>query len=140
MQNRITCFQLNWYNCGLCFAENIVQEEITIDRNDNTVSIKGINGTGVVCSCKTIQADTEKVEEFFNFLEAVYQAWKSDYNILVYDGSAWKMRLLHDANTIKEVQGTIQYPPCGKAIEEHILSLMPSGGESLHPRMFGCSR
>ena len=28
MKDKITCFKLNWYDCGLCCVEDTVQEEI----------------------------------------------------------------------------------------------------------------
>lgn len=40
MQDRVTCFKLNWYNCGLCCVEEIVQEEITVYRNENLLVYK----------------------------------------------------------------------------------------------------
>ena len=67
MGDRVTCFKLNWYDCGLSCAEDMVQEEITIYRKDNYMAIKELNGYGVICSCKIIHLEKEKVDTFFAF-------------------------------------------------------------------------
>lgn len=47
MNDKITCFKLNWYDCGLCCAEDAVQEEITVYRNNSYMVFKELNGYGV---------------------------------------------------------------------------------------------
>ena len=49
MIDKITCFKLNWYDCGLYCAEDMVQAEITVYRNDNLLVFKELNEYGVVC-------------------------------------------------------------------------------------------
>lgn len=44
MKDKITCFKLNWYNCGLCCGEDVVGEEITVYRNDNYMVFKEMFG------------------------------------------------------------------------------------------------
>ena len=139
MKDRITCFKLNWYDWGLCCAEDAVQEEITIYRNKNILVIKELNGYGVICSCEIIHIEADKAEAFFELLEKASVDWVDDYSVEVCDGSAWKMRMWHSSHKIRKVSGTITYPPHGKQIEEYILSLIAAGKSTIEPQMFGCS-
>ena len=139
MKDRITCFKLNWYDCGLSCAEDRVQEELTIYRNDNYMVIKELNGYGVICSCKIIHIEKEKVDTFFFFLEKISNEWESDYKVLVCDGSSWKIRMWHSSHRIKKICGTIKYPPHGKEIEKYIRSFIADSKECIAPIIFGCS-
>ena len=139
MKDRITCFKLNWYDCGLSCAEDMVQEEITIYRNDNYMAIKELNGYGVICSCKIIYIEREKVEAFFGFLEKISKELHDDYRVLVCDGGSWKIRMWHSSHRIKKICGTIKYPPHGKKIEKYIRSFITDSKASIEPIMFGCS-
>ena len=139
MEDRITCFKLNWYDCGLSCAEDIVQEEIAIYRKDSYMAIKELNGYGVICSCKIIHLEKEKVEAFFGFLEKISNEWESDYKVLVCDGSSWEIRMWHSSHKIKKVSGTVKYPPYGKKIEKYIRSFISDSNEYIDPVMFGCS-
>ena len=85
MKDRITCFKLNWYDCGLSCAEDRVQEELTIYRNDNYMVIKELNGYGVICSCTIIHIEKEKVDAFFSFLEKISNKWENDYKSMQED-------------------------------------------------------
>ena len=69
MKDRITCFKLNWYDCGLCCVEDTVQEEIIVYRNDNLLVFRELNGYGVICSCEIIHAKPDPIATFFAFLE-----------------------------------------------------------------------
>ena len=91
----ITCFKLNWYDCGLSCVEDKVQEEITIYRNDSYLSYKELNGYGVICSCKIIHIEKEKVDAFFAFLEKISDKWEDNYKVEVCDGSEWQVRMWH---------------------------------------------
>lgn len=138
MKDRITCFKLNWYDWGLCCAEDAVQEEITVYLNTCCLVIKELNGYGVICSCEIIHIEKEKTEAFFNFLEKIYDEWKSDYTVEVCDGSAWKVRMWHSSRKVKKVCGTVEYPPHGKKIEKYIRSFIVDGKSNSEPRIFGC--
>ena len=140
MKDRITCFKLNWYDCGLSCAEDMVQEEITVYRKDHYMTIKELNGYGVICSCKILHVEKEKVDAFFGFLEKISNEWENDYNVLVCDGSSWEVRMWHSSHRIKKVCGTIQYPPHGKKIEKYIRSFITGSKENMGPVMFGCAR
>ena len=70
MKDKITSFKLNWYDCGLCCADQMVQEEITVYRNNNLMVFKELNGYGVICSCEIIHVENNKVEEFFDFMKS----------------------------------------------------------------------
>lgn len=87
MKDKITTFKLNWYDCGLCCADDVVQEEIIVYRNDNLLVFRELNGYGVICSCELIHIDKEAVNEFFSFLQDACGEWKSDYKVEVCDGS-----------------------------------------------------
>ena len=138
MKDRITCFKLNWYDCGLSYDKCIVQEEITIYRNDNYMAIKELNGYGVICSGTTIHIEKEKVDTFFSFLEKISNEWESDYKVMVCDGSSWEIRMWNSSHKIQKVCGTVKYPPHGKKIEKYIRSFLTDSKEIIDPIMFGC--
>ena len=138
MEDRITCFKLNWYDCGLACAEKTVQEEITIYRKDNYMAIKELNGYGVICSCKIIHIEKKKVDAFFNFLEKISKEWEGNYRVLVCDGSTWEVRMWHSSHKIKKVCGTVKYPPHGKKIEKYIRSFIADSKAGIEPIIFGC--
>jgi hypothetical protein len=138
MNDRITCFKLNWYDCGLSCAEDAVQEEITIYRNHHRLVFKELNGYGVICSCQIIQIDSSKVQKFFAFLEKTYTEWESDYIVEVCDGSRWEVRMWHSSHKVKKVCGTVEYPPHGKKIERFIRSFIDAGNGAFEPILFGC--
>ena len=138
MKDRITCFKLNRYDCGLSYAEDRVQEEITIYRNDNYMAIKELNGYGVICSCTIIHIEKENVDAFFSFLEKISNKWENDYRVMVCDGSSWEIRMWNSSHKIKKVCGTVKYPPHGKKIEKYIRSFLTDSNETIDPVMFGC--
>ena len=138
MKDRITCFKLNWYDCGLCCAEDAVQEEITIYRNNSYMVFKELNGYGVICSCEIIHIQREILNDFFGFLEKIYDEWKNDYKVEVCDGSVWEVRMWHSSHKVKKVCGTVDYPPHGKKIEKYIHSFILDGKSVIAPKMFGC--
>lgn len=135
----ITCFKLNWYDCGLSCVEDKVQEEITIYRNDSYLSYKELNGYGVICSCKIIHIEKEKVDAFFVFLQKISDKWEDNYKVEVCDGSEWQVRMWHSSHKIKKVCGTVKYPPHGKKIEKYIRSFITESNEFIDPILFGCS-
>ena len=139
MKDKITCFKLNWYDCGLCCAEDTVQEEITIYRKDNYMVFRELNGYGVICSCKIIYIENNKVNKFFDFLEKAYDEWETDYRVEVCDGSEWKVRMWHSSHKVKKVCGTVEYPPKGKKIEKYIRSFIASDKSIITPKLFGGS-
>ena len=138
MKDRITCFKLNWYDWGLCCADNMVQEEVTIYRNNNIMVFKELNGYGVICSCEIIHIDKDKAAQFFDFIETACDKWKNDYKVEVCDGSAWTVRMWHSSHKVKKICGTIKYPPSGKKIEAYIRSFVAEGKSTIEPKMFGC--
>ena len=138
MNDKITCFKLNWYDCGLCCADDAVQEELAIYRNNNYMVFKELNGYGVVCSCEIIHIESDKVTKFFDFLEKTCDEWESDYKVQVCDGSQWKVRMWHSSHKVKKVCGTVEYPPHGKKIERFIRSFIDAGNGAFEPILFGC--
>ena len=138
MKDKITCFKLNWYDCGLTCAEFTVQEEITIYRKNAYMVFKELNGYGVICSCEIIHIEPVEVEKFFDFLERIYDEWETDYKVFVCDGSEWKVRMWHSSHKVKKVCGTVEYPPHGKKIEKYIRSFIENGTSIIDPKMFGC--
>ena len=139
MNYKITCFKLNWYDCGLSCAENIVQEEITVYRNNSYLVFKELNGYGVICSCEIIHIDNDRVADFFSFLEKTCDKWETDYKVEVCDGSEWKVRMWLSSHKILKFCGTIEYPPNGKKIEKYIQSFIMDGKNVIEPKLFGCS-
>jgi len=138
MKDKITCFKLNWYDWGLCCADDMVQEEVTIYRNNNLMVFKELNGYGVICSCEIIHIEKDKVEKYFDFLECNCEEWKNDYKVEVCDGSAWIVRMWHSSHKVMKSCGTIEYPPNGKKIEEYIRSFVADGKSIIEPKLFGC--
>ena len=139
MKDRITCFKLNWYDCGLCCADDAVQEELAIYRNNNYMVFKELNGYGVIRSCEIIHIDKDRVKEFFDFLEKTSAKWENDQKVPVCDGSAWEVRMWHSSHKVKKVCGTVEYLPNGKKIEEYIHSFIMDGKSLIEPILFGCS-
>lgn len=140
MKDKITCFKLNWYDCGLCCVEDTVQEEIIVYRNDNLLVFRELNGYGVICSCEIIHAKPDTIEKFFTFLEKIGDEWQTDYKVEVCDGSEWKVRMWHSSHKIKKIRGTVEYPPHGKRIEKYIRSIIEDGRSLIEPQLFGCGR
>ena len=137
MKEKITCFKLNWYDSGMCWSEEVVQEEVTIYRNECYMVIKELNRYGVICSCETIDITKENVERFFEFLEENCDEWEYNYGIKVYDGSEWKVRMWYSSHNVKKVCGTVEYPPNGKKIEKYIRSFIADGKSNIVPVLFG---
>ena len=140
MKDKITCFKLNWYDCGLCCVEDAVQEEIVVYRNDNLLVFRELNGYGVICSCEIIHANPDTIETFFAFLEKIGDEWQTDYKVEVCDGSEWKVRMWHSSHKVKKICGTVEYPPHGKRIEKYIRSIIEDGRSLIDPQLFGCGR
>jgi hypothetical protein len=139
MQDKITCFKLNWYNRGLCYAEDAVQEEITVYRKDSRMVFRELNGYGIVCSCEIIRIEDNEVNKFFDFLEKNYGEWETDYKVKVCDGSEWKIRMWYSSRKVKKVCGTVKYPPNGKELEKYIRSFITGAKSFITPKLFGCS-
>ena len=139
MTDKITSFKLNWYDCGLCCADDAVQEELTIYRNNNYMVFKELNGYGVIRSCEIIHIDQDRVSEFFDFLEKTSDKWETDYKVPVCDGSAWKMRMWHSSHKVKTICGTVEYPPHGQEIEEFLRTFVAEEKSLIDPKLFGCS-
>lgn len=140
MKDKITCFKLNWYDCGLCCAEDTVQEEITVYRNQNYMVFKELNGYGVICSCEIIHIEKSKADRLFAFLEKVYDEWENDYRVEVCDGSSWTVSMWSSSHKVKKIHGTVEYPPHGKKIEKHLTSFIEDGKSIIAPQLFGCGR
>ena len=139
MTDKITCFKLNWYDCGLSCADSVVQEEVTIYRNKGYMVFKELKGYGVICSCEIIHIDNDKVREFFDFLERTYDEWENDYIVEVCDGSRWEVRMWHSSHKVRKVCGTVEYPPHGKKIKKYIRSFIEDSQSIIAPALFGCS-
>ena len=139
MKDKLTCFKLNWYDCGLRCGEYTAQEEITIYRKDNCLVFKELNGYGVICSCEIVHIESSQVSAFFEFLENTYDAWENDHNAAVCDGGKWKVRMWHSSHKVKTVCGTVEYPPNGKKIEKYIRSFIVDAKGLIDPKIFGCS-
>lgn len=139
MKDKITCFKLNWYDCGLCCAENAVQEEITVYRNDNLLVFRALNGYGVVCGYEIIHIEIDEVNKFFEFLEETCSTWESNYAVAGCDGSSWEVRMWHSSHKVKKICGTVDYPQNGKKIEKYLRSFIADGKSLITPNMFACS-
>ena len=138
MNDKLTCFKLNWYDGGLCCTEYTAQEEITIYRKDNRLVFKELNGYGVICSCEIVPIESNQVSTFFEFLENTYDAWGNDHTAAVGDGGKWKVRMWHSSHKVKTVCGTGKYPPNGKKMEQHLRTMIEDCKRSIEPKLFGC--
>ena len=139
MAHRITSFKLTWYDCGLCCADDVVQERIVVSRNKKAMVFKRLNGYGETVSTEEIQIDKPMVEEFFTFLDNSDSSWATDYSVEVCDGSAWEVMLRYNSHKTRKIQGTIEYPPCGPEIEKFIISFIEQAQSMSAPIMFGCA-
>ena len=140
MTDRITTFNLHWYDCGLTCAENVVHEEITVYRNKKVLKFVECNGYNERVTSEEIKLDADLVEQFFNYLEINTTRWKTDYRVFVCDGSSWKVRMWHSSHKVTIAKGTVEYPPKGKQIEKYIRSFIENGRSLIDPRLFGCGR
>lgn len=72
------------------------------------------------------KVNRKEIERFFRFIEHEIrvESWEDDYSILVYDGWSWEFSIRYSDNNIKKVIGTVESPPQGKRLEEHINNLV----------------
>lgn len=139
MLNRITSFRLEWYDFGLCCADDVVQERITISRNKKQLVFEQLNGYGNVVSTEEIRIETPLVEDFFDFLEEADGQWETDYRVEVCDGSSWEVLMRDSTHQTRKICGTIDYPPCGPEIEKFIIKVIEEDESLATPIMFGCA-
>ena len=138
MKDRITCFKLNWYDRGLNCVDSVLQEEITVYRNDRYMAFTELNGYGVICSCKIIHIEKCEIENFFDFLEKTCDKWESDYSEGMCDAGEWVVRMWFSSRKFKKACGTTEYPPNGRKIEKYIRSFIKAGKSTIEPNIFGC--
>lgn len=143
MTDRITQFNLHWYDCGCtCYGE-VIHELLQVRRNRSEIVFLQYtapdNRNAIPANVERCKLDKGKVEEFFDFLGKCEPAWSSDYSVEVCDGSEWKMQLWHSSHKVTKICGTVEYPPLGKEIEGYIVSFVKKASWSIVPRIFGCS-
>ena len=138
MTDKITSFNLHWYNCVCCCADDVLHEEITIYRNRNKLVFFQYNGYKDRVGTEHIDLNKEKVNEFFEFLEKTADEWKTDYRVEVCDGSEWKVLMWHSSHKVTKICGTVECPPNGKQIEKFIRSFIEDSKSLAEPRLFGC--
>ena len=138
LNDKITTFKLHWYNCSECCADDVNHEIITIYRNKKKMSFLQYNGYDSLINSEQINLNKAEVENFFKFLEKNATHWKSDYRVMVCDGSMWKVQMWHSSHKVTKVDGTIAYPPMGKKIEKYICTFIKNTESLVDPRLFGC--
>lgn len=78
-------------------------------------------------------ADKYWTRDFFNFLEPITTEWKEDYSVNMCDGYKWVCTLKYVDGTIKNIKGTVEYPPSSEDIEKRIRCLVDY---EVEPRLF----
>ena len=137
MEDKITCFKVNWYNWQEHCVADVVEEEIAIYRKGNRVVFRKFNGYGDLCFCEIVRIKKDKTDAFFNFLEKVYGEWETDYCVPVFDGSKWKIRVWHSSHKIDKVCGTVKRFPYKMEIEQFIRSCIVDKNSTIAPKIFG---
>ena len=142
MDDKITCFKLNWYNYNERYVGDTDKEEITIYRKKKWMVFSETNGYGEVCSHEIINIDKNEVDIFFNFLEKIFEEFESEYRVDILDGSEWEMRLWHGSHKIKKIRGTcsscesIEIQLYIKQIEKYIRLFIEEAKSMINPRLF----
>ena len=140
MTDRITTFNLHWYNRGCSCVDSVLHEEITIYRRENLLVFFQYNGYKSRIATDRIKLNKEEVKTFFEFLEKYADKWEPDYSVEVCDGSEWKVLMRHSSLKVTKSRGTVEYPPYGKQIEEYIRSFIENRKSLIDPQLFGCGR
>lgn len=137
---RITCFSIDWYNCGCCCVDDNVHERITIYENGSKIKIKQFNGRREVIEEMEYKVPGEKIWEFFSFIHntMMLRKWNDDYRVEVCDGSEWEMRIKYSDRTVTCIKGTVEKPPLGAEIEKLINQMLESTCCLYEPILFGC--
>ena len=137
---QITSFSIDWYNCGLCCAFDIVHEKTTIYLRKNLIKIEKFNGLNDLISKEEYFVQRDSINDFFDFINKtdLSNAWKNDYSVMVCDGSRWEMRLRYSDRTVKLIKGTVDKPDKGRKIEKMIKDMLPDEECIEDPVLFGC--
>lgn len=136
----ITSFELNWFNCGMCCADEVIHEKIVLYRRKKRIVLKKYNGWKEEVLSTNVIVDKTDIENFFKLLEQLDEKskWESDYRVDVCDGSEWELKLRYNDNRIKKIQGTVKPPPNAKRLESSILLMLEKARCVETPILFGC--
>lgn len=142
MADRITQFNLHWYDCGCTCCGEIIHELLQVRRNRGEIVFLQYTApddrNAIPANVERCKLDKGMVEEFFVFLGKCEPEWSDDYSVAVCDGSEWKMQLRHSSHKATKICGTVGYPPFGREIEDYIVSFLENAKWSVAPRIFGC--
>lgn len=135
----ITSFILEWHNWSEHCAEDLARSRIAVYKNSSRISYDEFNGYNATIRSQEGYFPKCFGEHFFEILSEanVTLAKKQDYSVAVCDGSCWKMKIRHSNNSIQKFNGTIEYPPFGKRIEQELNKLCDEAGIT-DPILFGC--
>ena len=138
MNEKITSFKLTWHNWGLIGPNSVSKEEIILKRHQEHFVYKKHGCCNQVYLNATIHVAPYKINNFFEFLDSIYNEWEKDYSIPICDGSAWDIQIEDISHNCTQIRGTVEYPPHGKAIEKHIREFIRDAHGEIKPRLFGC--
>ena len=135
----ITSIVLEWQSCGLCCSEDIICSKTKVFRRNCNITYEEYNGEGnLITSLQGLFTKSEG-EQFFLLLEDVNDVitTATDYTVPVCDGSYWLLKLRYSDHTVRKIEGTVEYPPYGREIEQQLLKLCEEAG-ARDPLLFGC--
>lgn len=121
----ITSFVLEWHDQSCHCVEDVSWTRLTIYRNKNRIVYEEFDGRENILKRKEGTCSQHNIDRFFGVLEEYNEAMtrKQDYSVAVCDGSCWKLKIRHSDNRVQKLNGTVEYPPCGKLIECELVQL-----------------
>ncbi len=135
----ITYFSLEWYNCGCHCGDDVSSTILIVSSGKKRITYGELNSRGDVLSQQDGPLQASSSRAFFDNLDKIITSWegRQDFCVPVCDGSCWKITI-HLANRkIYRFKGTVEYPPCGREIEQGLLRLCEEAGVRA-PQLFGC--
>jgi hypothetical protein len=113
---------------------------LTVYRNKHFIVYEEFDGKDNILNKRDGKLPKHLVERFFWTLEESNAAMtrRLDYSVDVCDGSCWKLKIRHSGNKLQKLNGTVEYPTCGKHIERKLMLLCEDAG-IYEPHLFGCS-
>lgn len=134
-----TSLSIDWFDCGLCLADGIVHEQITVSRLDRAIIIKQFDGKDSLLVKTEVAVKEEMVTDFFLYIDNLCHAntWESDYSVEVCDGFCWEMLIRFGRSHRYKIKGTIDFPPYGNVITRKIEDMLNNTHCTVTPRIFG---
>ena len=123
-ENIITSFEIRNTSWGERTLEDIIVQQLTLDRTGCIKHSLFNSLSDLPVEEHEYNVDTSKMEIFFDFISSIIQSWETDYRVEVCDGWHWQVNIKYSDNTFKKVVGTVQSPPNGELLRQHIYDLV----------------